>query len=343
MSQSTSSPQTYEGVPGGSRRERILRSVRSSAPIFVVLITIIACITYVSPFFLDPPIFLAFLRRAAPLMILAAGQFFVIVSGEVDLSVGSLVTVVVVVAARLSDGDPVNTWWILFLLASIGIVVGLINGIVTTRFQVPSIIATLGMLLILYGLVFLWTGGAPKGNLAENFRAFGRGGIEDLPLLGTLPYSVILLVAVGTIATFLLHRADFGRKVFAVGGEGRIGSSARAARLSGVNVPNVRTIAFILSALSAVVAGILIGGFSGISAQVGEGLEFEVIAAVVLGGAVLGGGRGAMPAVMAGALTLVALFTLLNFLGVPGEFEETIQGVIIIGAVAFAALRVHRD
>ena len=102
-------------------------------------------------------------------------------------------------------------------------------------------------------------------------------------------------------------------------------------------MPNVRTVAFVLSALSAVVAGILLGGFAGISAQVGIGLEFEAIAAVVLGGAVLGGGRGSMLAAMAGALTLEALFTLLNLLGVPGALEDAVQGVIIIGAVAFAS------
>jgi ribose transport system permease protein len=305
----------------------------STAPIFVVLVVAIACITAVSPFFLQPPLFLAFIRAATPLMILAAGTAFVLVSGEFDLSVGSLVTVVVVVAARLSEGDPSRTWWIIPLLFGIGLLVGLVNGLVVTRFGVPSFIATLGMLLILSGAVFLWTEGSPTGALAENFRVFGRGGIEDLPVLGTLPYAVLLLVAYGILAALLLHRADFGRKLFAVGG------NARAARLSGVNVAGVRTAAFVLSGLSAVVAGILLGGFGGISAQVGLGLEFEAIAAAVLGGVVLGGGRGSIPAAMAGAMTLEALFTLMNLLGVPGALEDVVEGAIIIGAVAFASLR----
>jgi len=305
----------------------------STAPIFVVLVVVIACITAVSPFFLQPPLFLAFIRTATPLMILAAGTTFVLVSGEFDLSVGSLVTVVVVVAARLSEGDPSRTWWIIPLLFGIGLLVGLVNGLVVTRLGVPSFIATLGMLLILSGAVFLWTEGSPTGALAENFRVFGRGGIEDLPVLGTLPYAVLLLVAYGILAALLLHRADFGRKLFAVGG------NARAAGLSGVNVAGVRTAAFVLSGLSAVVAGILLGGFGGISAQVGLGLEFEAIAAAVLGGVVLGGGRGSIPAAMAGAMTLEALFTLMNLLGVPGALEDVVEGAIIIGAVAFASLR----
>lgn len=320
-------------VPVSSRRARALAATRSTAPIFAVLVVLIGAIGVVSPFFLDPPVFLAFLKRAAPLMILAAGQFFVIASGEFDLSVGSLVTVVVVVAARLTDGDPAATWSVIALLVGLGAVVGLVNGVVTTRLGVPSFIATLGMLLILSGAVFLWTEGSPRGSLPDNFRAIGRKGIEDVPLIGQLPWSVLLLVVVGALAALLAHRADFGRALFAAGG------SARAARLSGVDVALVRTIAFVLSALSAVIAGILLGGFGGVSAQVGAGLEFEAIAAVVLGGAVLGGGRGSVLAVMAGALTLEALFTLLNLLGVSGALEDAVEGVIIIAAVAYASLR----
>ena len=101
----------------------------------------------------------------------------------------------------------------------------------------------------------------------------------------------------------------------------------------------MRTIAFVLSAACAVIAGILLGGFAGVSAQVGQGLEFEAITAVVLGGAVLGGGRGSITAAIAGALSLEALFTLLNLKGVSGALEDTVQGVIIIGAVAIAGLR----
>lgn len=106
-----------------------------------------------------------------------------------------------------------------------------------------------------------------------------------------------------------------------------------------MNVPNMRTMAFVLSGLAAVAAGIMLGGFGGISAEAGVGLEFEAIAAAVLGGVVLGGGRGSMAAAMAGALTLESLFTLMNLLGVPGALEDVVQGVIIIGAVAFAAFR----
>jgi ribose transport system permease protein len=319
-----------------SWRERVLRGVRGTAPIFIVLLGLLVWIAILNPNFTEPPVFLAFLKRAAPLMILAAGQLFVIVSGEFDLSVGSLVTAVVVAAAGLTEGDPDRTWWVVATLFGLGILVGLINGIVTTRLLVPSFITTLGMLLILQGAVLYWSGGAPRGSLPENFRVFGRRGIEDVPLIEQLPYSVIILIIVGIVAVLLLHRTTFGKQLFAAGG------NPRAATLSGVDVPLVRTLAFVLSGISAVIAGILVGGFAGISQDAGAGYEFQAISAVVLGGAVLGGGRGSMVAAMAGALTLEALFTLLNLLGLPKPLRDAVQGLIIIGAVAYAAYRLRR-
>ena len=321
-------------VPVTSRSERIRKALIGTAPIFLVLFVLLALIAIENPNFLEPPGFLAFLKRAAPLAILAAGQYFVIVSGEFDLSVGSLVTVVVVVAARIIDDDPSKTWPVIALCLAIGAAVGVVNGLITTRLKVPSFITTLGMLLILSGAVFYWTGGAPRGALADNFREIGRLGIDDFPVLEQLPYSVIILIVLGIGAIFLM-RAPFGKRLMAVG------DNPSAARLSGVKVENMRTIAFVLSGLSAAVAGILLGGFAGVSAQVGQGLEFSAITAVVLGGVVLGGGRGTVLAAMAGALTLEALFTLLNLYGVSGALEDTVQGIIIIAAVAFASYRLR--
>jgi ribose transport system permease protein len=303
--------------------------VKRALPIFIVLALLLVAIAAVNPFFLEPAGFLAFVKRAAPLVILAAGQYFVIVSGEFDLSVGSLVTVEVVVAARLIDGEESATWPVLALLIVIGLLVGLVNGVITTALRVPSFITTLGMMLILSGAVFLWTGGAPRGALSEGFRTFGRGG------LGVLPWSVLILLVLGAAAIWLM-RTDFGRTLVATG------DNERAAALSGVRVNRAKIMAFVLSGVSAAVAGILLGGFAGVSAQVGTGLEFQAITAVVLGGVVLGGGRGAVVAAMAGAFALEALFTLLNLYGISGALEYTVQGVIIIAAVAAGAVRLPR-
>jgi ribose transport system permease protein len=303
--------------------------MKRNLPIFGVLAVLLVAITIADPFFLEPDGFLAFVKRAAPLAILAAGQYFVIVSGEFDLSVGSLVTAEVVIAARLIDGAPGATWPVILLLLAFGALIGLVNGLVTTVLKVPSFIVTLGMLLILSGAVFLWTDGSPRGALSEEFREVGRGTV------GPVPWSVVVLV-VTVAAVIALMRSDFGHTLLAAG------DNPAAARLSGVRVLRVKTAAFVLSGLSAAVCAVLLGGFAGVSAQVGEGLEFQAITAVVLGGVVLGGGRGSAVAAIAGAFTLQALFTLLNLHGISGALEYTAQGLILIGAVALGSLRFPR-
>lgn len=309
----------------------MLRRGSATAPILLVLVALLVAIAFVQPYFFEPSAFLAFLRRAAPLVILAAGQYFVIVSGEFDLSVGSLVTAEVVIAARLLGENPDATPQVILLLLFFGALIGVVNGAITTGLRVPSFITTLGMLLVLEGAVFLWTGGAPRGALTESFRMWGREGIEGVPLIGEIPYAVLVLLAVG-VAAVLLMRGSFGRRLMATG------DNERAAALAGVRVPMMRLLAFVLSGVAAAVAAILLGGYSGVSAQVGLGLEFQAITAVVLGGVLLGGGRGSVVAAMTGALTLVTLFTLLNYLGAPSELDPAIQGVIIIAAVALAGL-----
>ena len=313
-----------------------LLGIGKVAPVFLVLLVLIVWITILNPRFIEPTFFLNFLRRSAPLMILAGGQLFVVVTGGFDLSQGSLVTLTVLAGAMLAFGDPSSTWWVILVLYGIGFVVGVFNGSVTSRLKVPSFITTLGMLLTLKGFALLITGGAPRGALPENFRAFGRATIDGVPLIGRLPWAVIVLVVLSAVFIYLFHGTVLGKHALAVG------DNQRAAALAGINVHLVRTAAFTVSSLSAVSAGIMLGGFSGVSINVGDGLELEAISAVVLGGAALLGGRGNMPAALAGALTLQALFTLLNFLGLPSPLRVTVQGAIIIGAVGFAAWRAVR-
>ncbi|MGC4756660.1 ABC transporter permease [Micromonospora trifolii] len=301
-------------------------------PILAILAVLLVLVGIRQPDFLAPQSLMSFLGRSAPIILLAAGQYFVIVSGEFDLSVGSLVTAQVVVAARLIDSDPARTWPVVLLLLAFGALVGLVNGLITTRLRVPSFITTLGMFLILVGAVYLWSDGAPKGGLSEEFRRFGRRAFEDVPVLGRVPYALLVLVVLA-VAAVLLMRSDFGRTLVAVG------DNPRTAELSGVRVWRTRTFAFILSGLAAAVAAILLGGYSGVSFQAGAGLEFGAITAVVLGGVALGGGRGAVVGAMLGALTLELLFALMNFYGVSGALRSTVQGGIILLAVAVSATR----
>ncbi|MGO1279603.1 MAG: ABC transporter permease [Cellulosimicrobium funkei] len=299
--------------------------------VFALLVLVFAVILVMNPSFGEPMSLMAFVKKAAPLVILAIGQYFVIVSGEFDLSVGSLVGAQVVIAAKLMDGEDSMTWTVMALMIVFGLAVGLVNGLVTTLLKVPSFITTLGMMLVLYGAIRLWTGGAPTGALTDGFRQWGRGGIPDNPGQFQVPYALLVVVVLG-VAAALLMRRPFGRTLVATG------DNDVASGYAGGSVWWVRTRAFLLSGFLATVAAILIGGYAGVTAQVGQGLEFMAITAVVLGGVVLGGGRGTVIAAMAGALTLEALFTLFNQLSLPSTIRPAVQGVIIIAAVAYAAL-----
>jgi len=147
-----------------------------------------------------------------------------------------------------------------------------------------------------------------------------------------VPWSVLIALAVGAVAIVIM-RSSFGRTLVA------LGDNPVAARFSAVRVERTRIAAFVLSSLTATVAGILIGGFGGLTARVGDGLEFTAITAVVLGGVVLGGGRGSVLAAMAGGLTLEAVFRLFRQFEWETTWQPTVQGVIIVAAVAYASWR----
>jgi len=303
--------------------------ISGSGTVYLVLIAIFAVIFVNNAGFFEAGNLLLFVKKAAPLLILAVGQYFVIVAGEFDLSVGSLVGAQVVLAALLIDGEEARTWPVILLMLAIGAGVGLVNGLITTLLKVPSIITTLGMMLVLFGAIRLLTGGAPTGKLSDGFRVLGNKGII-IESVGVVPWALFIVIAVGVGAVFLM-RSSFGRTLVAVG------DNEKAAGFAGTRVWWVRTAAFVLSGLSATVAGILVGGYAGLTSQVGDGMEFVAITAVVLGGVVLGGGRGAVLAAMAGALTVESLFTLFTQLEVSSTLRPTAQGLIIIAAVAYAS------
>ncbi|MEK8110320.1 ABC transporter permease [Micromonospora sp. M12] len=170
---------TTEALERPTRRQFNPLKAGGITPIIGILAILLVLVAFQQPDFFQPASLLSFIGRSAPLILLAAGQYFVIVAGEFDLSVGSLVTAQVVVAARLIDSDPDRTWPVVLVVLAFGVVVGLVNGLVTTLLKVPSFITTLGMYLILVGAVYLWSDGALKGGLSEEFRRFGRRAFED--------------------------------------------------------------------------------------------------------------------------------------------------------------------
>lgn len=297
--------------------------------VYLLLAVLLVAIAILNPSFAEPGQFVRFIQRVAPVAIVAIGQYFVIVSGEFDLSMGSLVTAQVILAGTLIGQDSSRSIPVLILLVVLGALVGIINGLVTTWLRVPSFIVTLGMMLALYGAVLWWTGGSATGNPADSFRQIGRGGIQGVPLIGMLPWAVLILAAVVAIAAWLSRR-PFGKVLIAIGDNPAVGTFA------GTSVWRTKTAAFVISSLSATIAGVLLVGYAGVHPSVGQGYEFIAITAVVLGGVVLGGGKGSVWGALAGAFALEALFTLLNFTAVPSTFRDSIQGAIIILAVAYS-------
>jgi len=304
--------------------------VTPGGAVFVLAVGLLVATVVANPNFGDPEVLIRFLGRTAPIAIAAIGQYYVIVSGEFDLSMGAVISLQVVLAGNLIGDDAGMILPVILLMFVLGALVGVVNGLATTVLKVPSFIVTLGMMLALAGIVDHATGGAAKSNPVDEFRQIGRGGIEDVPVLGILPYSLMILVAVCIFSVWLMRR-PFGRTLVAAG------DNAEAARLAGASLVWLKTRAFVLSSLSATLAGILLVGYAGVHPSVGQGYEFTAITAVVLGGVLLGGGRGWVMSAAAGAFALELLFTLLTALDVvDSAWRPTIQGLIIIAAVAVA-------
>ena len=312
----------------GSLVQRILRgAVTPGGAVFLLVAVLFIAVVWVNPSFGEPPQLIRFMGRTAPIAIAAMGQYYVIVAGEFDLSMGAVVATQVVIAGNYIGEDESRVLPALGLMLLVGASVGLVNGLATTMLKVPSFIVTLGTMLALGGLVRYLTGGAATGNPVDSFREIGRGGIQDVPVLDVLPYPVIILAVVAAAGVWLM-RSPFGKTLIATG------DNPDAAGLAGAHVWWVKTRAFMLSSLSATVAGILLVGYAGVHPSVGAGYEFTAITAVVLGGVVLGGGRGWLLSAAAGAFALELLFSFLNFQEIESTWRASVQGLIIILAVA---------
>ncbi len=275
---------------------------------------------------------MTFFRTASPLAVLAIGEMFVLAIGGFDLSVGAIVTFVVLVSSKLLANDPANAFPAIMIMLGFGLLIGLVNGLIVSFLKIPSFITTLGMMLLVRGGALYYVGGAPQGYLTDNWRAFGRNYIENVPIFGRVPYALIIMIVIGIISYIIFSRTNYGKQILA------IGDNVRASLLSGVRVKLVRVITFIVCSSFAIIGGIMIGGYGGVNVTIGEGLEMQAIAACVVGGVLLGGGKGSVPNVIFGAFTLQAIVNLLNLLGLPKPYTDVVQGMIIIGAVAYVGL-----
>lgn len=319
---------TGEGEPGVIEGKVLskLRDFAGRFGVFLAMALLIIISAILSPGFLKRNNLLILSRQASMLGIVAVGQTFVILTGGIDLSVASVMAAVSVVTANMMAGDDARVLPISLLCLAIALLVGLINGVMITKLKIPPFIMTLGMILMVQGGRFLYTGGAPKGSIPPAVRFWGRG------LVGPIPMAVIILIVIAIIAVIVLRKTTFGRQIYAVGG------NAEVARLSGIHVDRVTTAAYVICSFLAGVAGLALTGYIGLADNwLGRGYELDSIAAVVVGGASLEGGRGSVLRTIAGVLIIAILFNIVLRLGLREEWQRIVKGVAIVGAVALYA------
>jgi ribose transport system permease protein len=322
---------TQQNSPGFFKKAWIW--IRKVPPVYFIFLAIFLTLGFLNPVgYQSMNGIMTYLRPASPLAVLAIGEMVVLALGGFDLSIGAIVTMCVVASSKFLANDPANVLPNILLLLSCGVLIGLINGFVVSFLKVPSFITTLGMMMIVRGATLYYVGGAPKGYLTDNFRMFGRNYIQDVPIFGRIPYAFIILIILGTIAYIIFHRTNYGRQILAVG------DNMRAAGLSGVKVKLVKMMSFVFCSVFAVLGGIMIAGTGGVNVTIGEGMELNAIAACVIAGVMLGGGKANVINVIFGAFALQAIVNLMNQLGLPKPYTDAVQGLIIIGVVAYSAL-----
>ena len=259
--------------------------------------------------------------------IIAVGMTFVILTAGIDLSVGSVMAFSgTMLAAGMADWGLHPLLAVLFALF-VGALFGLINGTLISYANMPPIIVTLAMMEVPRGLALLYTGGYPLSGLPSSFSVFGRGYI-----FGFLPIPVLIMAVVYLIAYILLTQLPFGRYIYAIGG------NEEAVRLSGIKVKKYKIFAYVISGLTAATSGIVITSrlMSG-QPMAGTGFELDAIAAVVLGGTDIAGGRGSIIGTIIGAFTLGVLTNGLNLLGVSPYVQRVFKGLIILLAIYFSS------
>jgi ribose transport system permease protein len=260
--------------------------------------------------------------------IMAVGMTFVIITGEIDLSVGSIYALSSVVAGLLLQH---GTTWELAVLAgvAVGAAAGLVNGLITVGFGLPSFIVTLGTLSIFRGISLLITDGAPISldDTLPNVASFSYLGLGR-PL--GIPMQLIFMVAIAVVGALVLFFTRFGFHVYAVGG------SREAARLCGIAVGRIRVLGLVIVGALSGLAGVLgLSFLSYVQGSTGAGLELLVITAVIIGGAALFGGSGTMVGTVVGVLLIGALQNILVLGGVSSFWQTIVIGIVIVAAVAF--------
>lgn len=292
--------------------------------IFFAFIIILAVLMVLSPkAFARPANLINILKQASINGILATGMMYVIISGGIDLSVGSIVALSGVIAASFAHPGEYPLVVPILLAVLAGSVVGLINGIGVAYGNIPPFIVTLGTMTIVRGVALIAARGQPVFNVTKEFEKISGGFI-----FGTIPNLVVYFVVVTLILAFVLTRTVFGRRVYAIGG------NETAAKVSGINVEKIKLLVYTLCGFLAGIAGLLLASriISG-NPTSGQSYELDAIAAVIIGGVSMSGGSGKWYGTVIGALMIAVISNGLDILNVSSHFQLIIKGLIIIVAV----------
>lgn len=307
------------------------------------LVFLIIAFSFTSPAFLTVNNGLTVLLQTSVIGLLAIGMTMVIITGGIDLSVGSILALAGVVAGlTIKLGLPVIPAMMLGVLT--GATCGFVNGLVISKMRITPFVATLGMMLIARGIALQLTGAAPISRLGDAFGVLGNGALfrvvemqeNGFPkvIFPGIPYPAILLLVMAVLGWYLLQKRQFGRHIFSVG------SNEEAARLAGVNVDRTKIWAYTLSGALAGVAGMVLMSRL-VTVQPNEGVMYELdaIAASVIGGASLMGGIGSISGSMIGAFIIGVLRNGLNMAGTSAFIQMIIIGIVVIGAVYIDQIR----
>lgn len=319
--------QTELTSPAASRRGLSTLVAGNTALLNIIgllaaIIALYVVLSFTATGFLTLPNQLGLLREAALIGIAATGMTLVITAGEIDVSVGPAVALssVILAQAVVAWGLPTIVAIVVTLLAAAAW--GALAGWLRARFNVPSFIATLGLWSVLRGIGQFWTNALPVPLPADPIMEVLSG-----TLLGVPTPAWVMIIAF-LVLGFVARKTAFGRSVFAIGG------NAAAARLAGINVPRVRTLLFAIMGLLAAVSGVLLAArLASGNAGAANGLEFNVIAAVVIGGTAMSGGRGSMIGTFLGVIFITLIGNGLILLGVNSFLQDVIRGAIIVAAV----------
>lgn len=285
---------------------------------FLILCLIISVI---SPRFLSVSNLLNVLTQVSVNAIIAIGMSFVILTGGIDLSVGSILAITgAITATFVKMGAPAPA----ALLAAmvIGGLIGLINGVLVSGGKIQAFIVTLATMTIFRGITYVYTNGTPISGLGVNFGFIGN------KRLAGVPFPVILMIIVFLIGWYILSQTRYGRYVYAIGG------NEDSARLSGINTNKIKTLVYVVSGIAAAISGVIVTSRIGsASPNAGVGFELDAIAAVVLGGTSLAGGEGTISGTIIGAMIIGVLNNGLNLMNVSPFYQSIVKGIVILIAV----------